>query len=94
MGRALAEARDFGAALVDGVAQLLASAWKARAALLHALAIMLGWALLTAGVARLAPSDVTWLVSGGLFFLSVAGWGHLRMLFVVGLYTLSRKPRR
>jgi len=56
----------------------------------HASAIVLGWALLTAGVAALLVSEV-WLISGGLFLLSLAGWGHLRILAAAGLYTLSRR---
>jgi hypothetical protein len=54
---------------------------------LHGLAIVLGWALATEGVARL---DVR-LFSAGLFFLSLAGWGHLRVLFGAGLYALHRR---
>jgi hypothetical protein len=56
---------------------------------LHALAIVGGWALVTYGLAALLVPEV-WPISGGLFLLSVAGWGHLRVLFAAGLYALYR----
>jgi hypothetical protein len=62
------------------------------AAIGHASAIVLGWALLTAGIAALLVPEV-WLISGGLLLLSLAGWGHLRILFAAGLYTLSRRGK-
>ena len=61
-----------------------------RGAVLHALAIVGGWAFLTAGIASLLVPEV-WLISTGLFLLSLAGWGHLRILASAGLYTLSRR---
>ena len=64
--------------------------WAARAVVLHVAAILAGWALLTWGVARLLVPEV-WLISGGLFLLSVAGWGHLRTLIGAGVYALSRR---
>lgn len=57
---------------------------------LHVLAIVGGWAALTQGVALLT-SPATYWISLGLFGLSVAGWGHLRVLATVGIYTLRRK---
>ena len=63
---------------------------KRLPAALHALAIVLGWALLTAGIAALLVPEV-WLISAGLLLLSLAGWGHLRVLFGAGLYALARK---
>lgn len=56
---------------------------------LHAAAILLGWALVTEGVARLSVPEVR-LVSAGLLLLSLAGWSHLRALFGAGLYALTR----
>lgn len=55
----------------------------------HAAVIIGGWSLLTLGVARLTVPEV-WPISGGLFLLSLAGWGHLRVVAVAGLYTLKR----
>lgn len=55
----------------------------------HSLVILGGWALLTWGVADLTVPQV-WPISGGLFLLSLAGWGHLRVVAVAGLYTLKR----
>jgi len=60
---------------------------------LHALAIVAGWALLTAGIAALLVPEV-WLISAGVLLLSLAGWGHLRVLFGAGLYALWRRAER
>lgn len=67
--------------------------WGARAAVLHVGAIVGGWLLLTWGVASLLVPAV-WPISGGLFLLSLAGWGHLRVLFGRGVYALhlAKKP--
>lgn len=59
--------------------------------MLHGLAIVGGWASLTHGVAALTVPEA-WPISFGLFLLSLAGWGHLRVLFGVGAYALSKKP--
>jgi hypothetical protein len=70
--------------------------WAGRhAKSLHAAAIVLGWVGVTAGVAPLLArlGFVVWPLSLGLLLLSLAGWGHLRVLFGAGLYTLSR-PRQ
>jgi hypothetical protein len=66
---------------------------KRLAAAAHALGILAGWALLTAGLAALIVPEV-WLLSSGLLLLSLAGWGHLRVLFGAGLYALWRKSER
>ncbi len=58
--------------------------------LLQALVIVAGWALLTWGMARLLVPEV-WLISAGLFLLSIAGWSFLATLFRRGLYSLMRK---
>lgn len=58
----------------------------------HGLAIVLGWALLTAGLARLLVPEV-WLLSGGVLLLSAVGWGHLRVLAMTGLYALVHRPK-
>lgn len=58
---------------------------------LHCAAIVGGWALLTHGVASLTVPEA-WPLSGGLFLLSLAGWGHLRQIAVMGLYTIDRGP--
>lgn len=60
---------------------------------LHALSILCGWALLTHGIASLTAPEA-WPLSGGLFLLSLAGWGHLRVLFTAGLYALSKAGER
>jgi hypothetical protein len=59
---------------------------------LHALAIVAGWTFVTWGIADLLVPEV-WPLSAGLFLLSLAGWGHLRVLFTGGVYTLSRRPK-
>lgn len=68
------------------------AAWSARLVALHTVAIVAGWALLTWGIARLLVPEV-WLISAGLFCLSIAGWEHLRVLATVGLYTLGRSGK-
>jgi len=60
---------------------------------LHVLAIVGGWAALTQGIAVLTTPAVWW-ISLGLFLLSAAGWGHLRVLATTGLYTLRRRVER
>lgn len=64
-------------------------AWKQRHLALHVGSIVGGWYLLTRGLAELLVPEV-WFISGGLFLLSVAGWGHLRVLFSAGVYALKR----
>lgn len=51
-------------------------------------AVIVGWTLLTWGVARLTGPNA-WIVSGGLFLLSLAGWRWLFELFWKGLYVMS-----
>lgn len=75
---------------LGGVIGAVRVTWSGRAAALHAGAILGGWALLTAGVASLLVPEV-WLISAGLLLLSLAGWGHLRVLFGKGVYALTRK---
>ena len=60
---------------------------------LQVVAIVGGWGLMTWGVAELLVWEV-WPISGGLFLLSVSGWGFLRKFFSTGLFALSRKPKR
>lgn len=61
--------------------------------LLQTFWILGGWALLTWGTASLTVWQA-WPISGGVFCLSIAGWGFLGTLFSKGLYTLSRqKPK-
>lgn len=92
MGSAVTWARDCAAEWWADTKAGLAVVWQARAEILHAGSIVGGWALLTAGVARLLVPEV-WLISGGLLLLSFAGWGHLRRLVVIGLYALTRRER-
>lgn len=74
----------------------LRAIWKVRGEILHVACIVGGWALLTWGIADIIGwwGLKAWPLSGGLFFLSVAGWGHLRKLFGAGLYALMASKRR
>ena len=54
----------------------------------HASVILGGWGLVTWGVASLTVWQ-SWPISGGLFLLSLAGWGHLRIVFSAGVYALA-----
>lgn len=51
-----------------------------------------GWTLLTWGLARLLVVEV-WLISGGLFFLSLGGLGFLKDVATDGLYFLGKIGR-
>jgi hypothetical protein len=66
------------------------AAWRIRAEVMLSLALMLGWASLTMGVARLT-SPIAWFFSIGVLLLSLCGWGMLAQLCWKGLYVLSRK---
>jgi hypothetical protein len=63
---------------------------KARAELLVAAAVIVGWAAITSGVAQIVRPDVVWRVSAGSLFLSLCGWRLLGRVASHGLYTLSR----
>jgi hypothetical protein len=63
------------------------------AELLLAAAGITGWTLLTWGLARLLVPEV-WLISGGLFFLALFGFGPLKELAADGLYVLTRPEKK
>lgn len=63
--------------------------WRYRGEILHSLAILGGWTLVSWGLASLLVWQA-WPISGGLLLLSLAGWGHLRVVFHSGLYRLTR----
>jgi hypothetical protein len=67
--------------------KVTARRWKE---ILLACAYVLGWGLLTWGLARLLVWEV-WLISGGAFFLSLGGIGLLKDVAVEGLYVLDRR---
>jgi len=69
---------------------------RGGAELLLSLAILIGWTLLTLGIAALAGdrARVVYLLSAGLFLLSLAGWRLLGELAWKGLYVLTRKKTR
>ena len=55
---------------------------------LQAAGILIGWALLTWGIAALLVWQV-WPISGGLLLLSGAGWRPMTNIFVEGIYELK-----
>ncbi len=57
---------------------------------LQAVAIVVGWALVTFGLASLWRWEL-WPLSFGVLTLSIVGWRYLGEIFWKGLYTLSRK---
>lgn len=59
---------------------------------LLAVSYVAGWALLTWGLARLFVPEV-WMISGGLFLLSLGGLGLLKDIAVEGLYVLTRPTK-
>lgn len=72
---------------------MVRAVWRLVPEMLNATTILGGWALLTWGIADLVGVWQVWPLSGGLLLLSLAGWGHLRVLFGAGLYTLTRNDR-
>lgn len=92
MTLALRRAEGWGRRALIFLAQFTSWCWQeGRTA--HVACILGGWALLTWGLARLLVPEV-WLISGGLSLLSLAGWGHLRLLFTVGVYALKKAGDR
>lgn len=96
-GSIVTGARSVGAKIA-GAARAL---FGVQAEILDALAIVVGWCALTYGLASVFEMWELYPISLGLFLLSIVGWGHLRKIFTVGLYTLSRddappmnRPRR
>jgi len=83
--RSWIQLRDAASAIRRGGAELLLS-----------LAVLIGWTLLTLGVGALAGdrARVVYLLSTGLFLLSLAGWKLLYRLAADGLYVLTRKKTR
>ena len=79
MSRSIAETRN-----------ALAKIWRE---VLLAIALLTGWLLITAGVARLT-SAIAWLFSIGLLLLLLCGWRLVWRLFSDGLYDLSRERKR
>jgi protein-S-isoprenylcysteine O-methyltransferase Ste14 len=63
---------------------------KARAEILTVASFLIGWALLTKGVAALT-APVAWTFSTGLLLLSLCGWKFLWAVMSAGLYTLTRE---
>jgi len=57
---------------------------------LQVIEILAGWCLVTFGIALILGWREIWLISAGLFCFSLVGWGHLKIVFGKGLYTLSR----
>lgn len=53
---------------------------------------ILGWALLTGGLAAVLPTHAKalWLASAGMLLLSLCGWKFLWTIVTTGLYTLTR----
>ncbi len=66
---------------------------RARAELLTGATLVVGWLLVTAGVAALT-SPRAWLFSLGLLCISLGGWRMLWQIASAGLYTLTRPRRR
>jgi cytochrome b561 len=64
-----------------------------RAELLVAGALLLGWLLITQGIAQLT-APVAWTFSIGLLLLLLCGWRLLWRLFSDGLYDLTRERPR
>lgn len=72
----------------------LRDAWASfgavRAELLVSLGLLLGWALVTLALGRIARPDVVWPLSAGVAAFSLCGWKFLLQLLREGLYMLTR----
>jgi hypothetical protein len=68
-------------------------AWSARAEVLTAAALLLGWCLVTSAVAALT-SPLAWRFSLGLLALSLAGWRLFLRLVLEGFYVLTLDEQR
>jgi hypothetical protein len=66
--------------------------WKVRAELGAAVLLLAGWTLITAGVAQFIHRS-PWLLSAGLFALTMFGWRFLYTIGRDGLYSLTRPPK-
>jgi len=68
---------------------------RGAAEMVLSFAILIGWTLLTLGIATIAGARarVVYLISAGVFLLSLAGWKLLYRLAADGLYVLTRKSR-
>jgi hypothetical protein len=75
--------------------RVLAPVWKVRAEIGAASLLLAGWTLLTAGIAQLIHRS-PWLLSAGLFAMTLFGWRFLFTIGRAGLYALTHpeKPPR
>lgn len=64
-----------------------------KAEILLSVALLLGWFLLTYGIALLT-SPVVWPLSIGVLLLSTAGWRMLWAILSYGFYGLTRADKR
>lgn len=60
------------------------------AQLATAAALVLGWLLVTLGVAAVAAPRVVWPISLGLLCISLGGWKLIVAIAVDGLYALTK----
>jgi cytochrome b561 len=63
---------------------------KMRAELAVSFALLVGWCLITYGIATITR-PIAWAFSFGLLLLLLCGWRMLWSLFSDGLYVLTRK---
>ena len=59
-----------------------------------ALALLVGWSLITWAIASFSRTWQVWPLSAGLFLLSLFGWKYFGVMARDGLYTLTREPKR
>lgn len=70
------------------VRRVLAASWPE---ILTAAALLLGWGLLTWGIADLIRRSAVWPLSGGLLCITLFGWRLLLQIGRDGLYALTRR---
>lgn len=75
-------------------ARLRAIVRRLLAELLTALALLLGWTLVTYACAGIWRPRIVWPLSAGLLLFSSAGWSLIRALVTDGLYALTKESPR
>lgn len=89
-----AHARIEWSRLRHGLAALVTRVLAGAPLVLHVACIVGGWALVAqAASAWTARPDIVWPAAAGVFLLSVAGWGHLRVVASAGVYALRRRAK-
>ena len=75
-----------------GVRSIVKRIGRYAGEILTAIALLVGWLLVTLALARVLRGDVVWPLSLGLLLFSAAGWRLFGAIVLHGLYALSKEP--